>query len=209
MDRRVSESRGEVAAMLAAAEATDEKEDEEFGEHRRGDELPAELATKQGRLVALLAAKEAIEAEAKEKAAREAPKKAEQKGASNDEAQRAGELAATNATVNPRAQRNFTDPDARMMKTADGSFHYCCNAHAVVGEQAQVIVSTTLTQEATDVHQLTPMIEATTEQLGLAGITKSLRVVLSDAGYCSTDNLVATANGPCDVLIATGRQKTR
>lgn len=93
------------------------------------------------------------------------------------------------------------------METADGSFHYCHNAQAVVDEKAQVILSATITQQATDVHQLTPMIEATTEQLGLAGIAKSPRVLLADAGYCSTDNLVATTNGPCDVLIATGRQK--
>jgi hypothetical protein len=44
--------------------------------------------------------------------------------------------------VNPRAQRNFTEPDARIMKTADGSFRYCYNAQAVVDEQLQVILST-------------------------------------------------------------------
>ena len=93
---------------------------------------------------ALLAAKEAIEAEAKEKAAREATKMAEAKGASDKEARRAGEQAAQNATASPRAQRNFTDPDARVMKIADGYFHYCYNAQAVVDERAQVIIATTL-----------------------------------------------------------------
>lgn len=32
------------------------------------------------------------------------------------------------ATFRPKVQRNFADPDARIMKTADGSFHYCYNA---------------------------------------------------------------------------------
>ena len=53
MGKRVEELRQEVAAMLAEAEATDLEEDEEFGEDRRGDELPPELATKEGRLRAI------------------------------------------------------------------------------------------------------------------------------------------------------------
>ena len=52
--------------------------------------------------------------------------------------------------MNPRAQRNFTDPDARIMKTADGSFHYCFNAQAVVDEHAQVIIATTLARTCTN-----------------------------------------------------------
>ena len=206
MGKRVEELRGEVRALLEEAEATDAKEDEEFGE-RRGDELPPELATKQARLAAILAAKEALEAEARAKAARETEKKALAKGANSKEAKRAGEEATKTAKVNPRSQRSFTDPDARIMKTADGSFHYCFNAQTIVDEGAQVILSTTLTQDATDVHQLTAMIQATTEQLTRAGVTESPRVFLADAGYCSTENIDATANGPCDVLIATGRQQ--
>ncbi len=207
MGKRVEELRGEVKAMLAEAEASDLKEDEEFGEDRRGDELPPELATRQARLAAILTAKEALEAEAREKAAKEAVKKAQVKGASPETAKRASEDAATSAAVNPRAQRNFTDPDARIMKTADGSFHYCFNAQAVVDERAQVIIATSLVQDATDVHQLIPMIETATEQLGRAGVTTSPRVLLADAGYCSADNLDATAHGPSEVLLATGRQQ--
>ena len=109
--------------------------------------------------------------------------------------------------MNPRAQRNFTDPDARIMKTSDGSFHYCYSAQAVVDEEAQVILATALVQDATDVHQLVPMMEATTEQLARAAIATSPRLLLADAGYCSKDNLDATADGSTDVLIATGRQQ--
>ena len=64
------------------------REDEEFGD-RRGDELPPELASKEARLAAILAAKEALEAEAKEKAASEANQKALTKGASATDAERA------------------------------------------------------------------------------------------------------------------------
>jgi transposase len=206
MGRRVEELRAEVRALLRDAEASDLEEDEEFGD-RRGDELPPELATKEARLRTILAAKEALEAEAREKAAKGVAKKALAKGAGAPESERAATAAATQASVNPRAQRNFTDPDARIMKTADGSFHYCFNAQAVVDEHAQVIIATTLVQDATDVHQLTPMIEATTEQLARAGVTESPRVLLADAGYCSTNNIDATAGGATQVLIATGRQQ--
>jgi transposase len=207
MGKRAEELRGEVRALLAEAEATDLKEDEEFGEDRRGDELPPELATREARLRAILAAKEALESEASERAARDAHKKAVARGANPEAATRAGEEAAKTATVNPRAQRNFTDPDARIMKSADGSFHYCYNAQAVVDERAQVIVATTLVQDPSDVQQLVPMIRATTEQLERAGVTQAPHVFLADAGYCSTDNIDTTTQGPSEVLIATGRQQ--
>jgi hypothetical protein len=40
----------------------------------------------------------------------------------------------------PKAQGDFTDPEPRIMKTADGSFHQCLNAQAVVDQDHQVIV---------------------------------------------------------------------
>jgi len=58
--------------------------------------------------------------------------------------------------VNPKAQRNFTDPDARIMKTADGSFQYAYNAQAIVDADHQVIVATTLTNIGVDVEQVVP-----------------------------------------------------
>ena len=56
-------------------------------------------------------------------------------------------------------------------------------------------------------QQLIPMIVATTEQLRRAGVTSSPRVLLADAGYCSTTNIDATADGPTQVLVATGRRR--
>src|ERR1035437_10464247 len=48
MGPRLEELEAQVAAMLAEAEATDLAEDETFGAEHRGDELPPELATKEG-----------------------------------------------------------------------------------------------------------------------------------------------------------------
>lgn len=65
---RIEALEAEVASTLAEAEATDTAEDKAYGVDRRGDEVPAELARRESRLAKMRAAKEAIEAEAKEKA---------------------------------------------------------------------------------------------------------------------------------------------
>jgi IS5 family transposase len=104
----------------------------------------------------------------------------------------------------PTAQRNFTDPESRIMKTADGSFAQCFNAQAVVDQAHQVIVATELTNCAADSQTLVPM----TEQV-LANTGRAPKQFLADAGYCSQANLQAiaeiTEQTGTDFLIATGR----
>src|SRR5271157_3235377 len=206
MGPRIEELEAQVAAMLAEAEATDAAEDEEFGADKRGDELPPELATKEGRLAKLRAAKEAIEAEARDKAARKAQDKATEHGASAHEARAAGAHAAGAATPPGRAQRNFTDPESRMMKTTDG-FHYAFNAQAVVDEEAQVVLAHSVSNQAADAPHLIEMIEATEANLGAADIEESPDTVLADAGYFSENNVTDATDAGADVLIATGRIK--
>jgi transposase len=207
MGRAEAELRKEVEAILAEAEATDLAEDEAYGEDRWGDELPEELQSKEGRRKAIQAAKAAIEAEARERAETEAAEKAKRQGKSGDEIDRAAKAAGEAARPSPRAQRNFTDPDARIMKTADGSFHYAYNAQAVVDESHQVVLSTVLVQEPTDVNQLLAMIEKMGGQLAAAGVAAQPKVLLADAGYCSKANIEGTAQMATDVLLATGRLK--
>ena len=204
MGPRIEELEAQVAAMLAEAEAADAAEDAEFGEDKRGDELPAELATKEGRLAKLRAAKEAIEAEAREKAAAKAEHKATERGASEHEARAAGKKAAAGATPQSRAQRNFTDPESRMMKTTDG-FHYAFNAQAVVDEEAQVVVAHSVSNQAADAPHLIEMIEATEANLGAADIEENPDTVITDAGYFSENNVNDATDAGVDVLIATGR----
>ncbi len=64
---KIEQLEAEVADLLAQAEAADREEDAEFGEDRRGDEVPEELARRQSRLAKLRSAKEAIEQEARDK----------------------------------------------------------------------------------------------------------------------------------------------
>jgi transposase len=199
MGPKIEDLKAQVAAMLAEAEATDRAEDEEFGEDRRGDELPPELATKEGRLARMRAAKAAIEAEAGEKAAAKAAAKAADNG--GDEA---AEMAAATTTPNPKTQRNFTDPESRMMKTTDG-FHYAYNAQTVVDEGSQVALAAEVTQQAADVDQFFFMIGVTEGNLDAADIDDSPEVILADAGYCSEANLQQIADAEINALVATGR----
>jgi len=201
---RIEQIQGEVAALLAEAEATDLAEDEEYGEDKRGDEVPPELARRETRLVKLRAAKEAIEAEAADKAARKAADKAEADGADDDGIAQAAAEAADAATPKDKTQRSFTDPEARMMKTTDG-FHYAYNAQAMVDEYSQVVVATDVTQQAGDVQQLIPMITAARDSHTDAAIQGDPTVVLADAGYCSEDNLQQLTDAHVNAVIATGK----
>ena len=201
---RIEEIAAQVAAILAEAEAVDRAEDEEFGEDRRGDELPRELATRAGRLAKMRAAKEAIEAEAREKAAAKAATKEAERVGDQAAIEQAAEMAAASAVPSKKAQRSFTDPESRMMKTTDG-FHYAYNAQTVVDEASQVVLAAEVTNQAADVGELATMIAVTEHNLDAADIDDSPELLLADAGYCSQANLDWIADTESNVLVATGR----
>ena len=111
----------EVARLLSEAERIDAEEDVRYGS-ARGDELPAELATREGRLKKIREAKAALEAEAREKAEAEAQaarERNERREARKVErgAKFAGPPSVVPdphaATPRDRDQRNFTDPGKR------------------------------------------------------------------------------------------------
>jgi transposase len=203
---KIAELEAEVKSLLEEAERVDQAEDEAFGCDRRGDELSAELSRRKSRIEKLRAAKEAIENEAREKAAAAAKKKAEAASTSEEEVDAAVKEAAARAKPKPSAQRSFTDPEAQMMKTNHG-FDYAYNAQAVVDEKSQVILAAEVTGEASDINQLVPMIKKTGENLAAAGIEGTPGTYLADAGYCWEDNLEATEDLDAEVLAATGRQR--
>lgn len=174
----------EVSDLLAEAEATDKAEDARYGKDRRGDELPEELRRRETRLARIREAKQALEDEAGERARAAAQAKAAEKGEDDEATAERVDAAVEKATARPKAQRNFTDPESRIMKTSDGAFHQCFNAQAVVDEDHQVIVAADLNDCAADVANLIPMTEQTIANTGHAP-----RHLVADAGYCSEDNL--------------------
>lgn len=174
----------EVSDLLAEAEEVDKAEDAKFGNNRRGDELPEELRRRESRLAKIREAKQALEDEARERAEQQARAKARDRGEDEDTTAERVADAVQRARPKPRAQRNFTDPDSKIMKTSDGSFHQCYNGQAVVDEDHQVIVGADVTDCASDVGNLMPMTQQTTANTGAAP-----EQVLADAGYSSEDNL--------------------
>lgn len=151
----------EISDLMAEAKTVDANEDARFGPGKRGAELPRELANRQRLAAAMAAARESIEAEAADKAREAVEARARDRGDDDDDVTGAGDAAAAAAEPKPTAQRNFTDPDARIMKTVDGYFHYCYNGQAVVDAGHQVIIATGLGNTATDIRQLVPMVEHT------------------------------------------------
>lgn len=196
----------EVTDLLAEAEQTDRLEDARYGKNKRGDELPEELARRESRLATLRAAKKSLEEEAAAVAAEQARVKARAKGEDEDTVAQAAAEAAAKAVVRPKAQRNFTDPESRIMLTGDGSFQQCYNAQAVVDADHQVIIATDVNACAADVITLIPMVTQATSNTGRAPAQ-----VLADAGYCSAANLDAaadlTATTGTEFFIATGRRR--
>jgi hypothetical protein len=100
----------------------------------------------------------------------------------------AGRRAAQAARPKPKAQRNFTDPDSKIMKNSDGAFIQGYNGEAVVDERHQIIVGADVTDCASDCPSFTPMLDQAEANTGTAA-----REALVDAGYCSEDNLDAAA----------------
>ena len=195
----------QVSALLAEAQQADEAEDARYGKDKRGDELPAELTRRESRLVKLREAKAALEEQARSAAAEHAAELARSKGLDAEVVEQRAAQAAQVAVPKPKAQRNFTDPDSRIMKTADGSFQQCYNAQAVVDEAHQIIVAVEVNDSASDVGNLISMTAQTTANLGRAP-----EQVIADAGYCSAGNLEQaeqfTATHGTEFYIATGRQ---
>jgi len=111
------------------------------------------------------------------------------------------------AVVPGKAQRSFTDPDARIMKTSDGSFQYCYNAQVIADERSQVVLAYRVGQSGADCPALPGMLTELDTGLAAAGITARPKTLLADAGYFSAANVEAATATGIDPLIATGRLK--
>jgi transposase len=203
MGKREAELQAEVDGWLQAAETADAAEDKAFGADRRGDEMPDWVADKQARLAKIREAKAALEAEAKEKAAAEAAARAKNAAGekNNDKPRRSRQPEPPSAKPEPKAQRNFTDSESRILKTKDG-YIQGYNAQAAVDAQAQIIVAQTLSNNGSDQAQLAPLLDTIR-----ANLKRNPDEVSADAGYCSAANLRTVSRRRIKGYIATGRQK--
>jgi transposase len=202
MKRREAELSAEVDRWLAAAAAADAEEDKRLGD-KRGDEMPAWVADKEKRLEKIRAARAALEAEANAAAEAEMRRRAEaeEKRLAEGRKKNGRTPAPSSPQPDDKAQRNFTDPDSRILLTKDG-YIQGYNAQAAVDGAAQIIVAHALTPSMSDQDQLVPLIDAAKNHLG--GRPKEIS---ADAGYCSEPNLAALAARGIRAYLATGRAK--
>src|SRR5215210_4600126 len=193
--------------ILAEADAVDAEEDEQFGD-ARGDELPPELATAQGRRGWLREARRRLDDKRAEEARpvprdrpdqlREAKRRLEEEHRTECHANVAYEAYRARGRIKdgrrfgrppdpfeppptPAGKINLSDLDSRNVKTSRG-WVQGYNAHAVATED-QIVIAAEVTIASPDFGHLEPMIRATEHELRRAGIAQQPDVVLADAGY--------------------------
>jgi len=201
MEKQAGELQAEVDALLARAEARDAEEDGLYGKGRRGDEWPEELRFKQSRLARIQEAKRALEQEARAEAQAQQAEYEAKKKAWDERKKRRGGRPPKPPSPEPEAkrQRNFTDPDSRIMPVGRGkTFLQGYNCQAAVDEKAQVIVATDVTQQANDKRQLEPMVEKMRANTG--GQLPSR--LSADSGYFSEANVKMAEGHGIDPYIA-------
>ena len=193
--------------IVEEAKAVDAAEDQLYGE-ARGDELPPELATEQGRRGWLREAKQRLEAEraanpqpvprSRPKRLKEAKRRLEEELWTEARANEAYEAYRARGRMKdgrrfgkpptpytppatPDGRINVTDPDSRVVKGPRG-FIQGYNAQAVTNEHQVVLAAEVLTT-APDFGQLEPMLDAAQRELAAAGVSERPGVLLADAGY--------------------------
>jgi transposase len=201
MQQEEGKLREKVKELLTQAEAADAEEDARHGKGKRGDELPEELRRAHTRLKRIREAKQALEADAKTAAE-------EEKGEDDDGPPPPAQDLPSHTVPHtaegvpaPKAQRNFTDPDSRIMK-AGSTYVQAYNAQAAVDADHQIIVAQALTNQPPDAEHMAPLVERIAQNL--EGLPEKLS---ADAGYFSAQNSRWVESLDVEPYIATGRQK--
>ncbi|WP_309606852.1 IS1182 family transposase [Phenylobacterium sp.] len=188
----------EVEAWLKAAEAADRAEDAEHGAGLRGDETPAWMADKRERLARIRAAKAELEAEA---AGDPADLDPEGPGPSTGMQAKGKPKRAEDGGPPDKAQRNFTDPDCRILPTKDG-FIAGYNAQIAVDHAHQIIVAQRLATNPADYAALLPLVDQ-----ARANLARKLREVSGDSGFATEANIAAMAARKIRAYLPPGRRK--
>jgi transposase len=216
MDKETERLKAEIEQLLKEAEQLDAEQDAALGS-RRGDELPAELKRREDRLAKIREAKARLEAEARAEA------EAEQCRRDEEQAQREAEgrkrrgkgPAPIDPTPKEKAQTNFTDSEAKIMKQSNKGFDYSYNAQAVVDGANQIIVAAEVTRATNDKQQAVPMAQATLNNLNTAGIKRPMAPDgtptpipnTADTGYFSAKAVEGLEKLGMDPYVAVERPK--
>src|SRR3954454_8674097 len=220
--------------IVEEALAVDAAEDELYGE-ARGDELPPEFATEQGRRGWLREAKQRLEAEraanpqpvprSRPKRLTEAKRRLEEELWTEVRANEAYEHYRAHGRMKngrrfgrppdpyqppatPPGRVNVTDPDSKIVKGLRG-FIQGYNAQAVTNEH-QIILAAEIQTVDADFGHLEPMLDAAQRELQAAGVDEPPGVLLADAGYWHGEQMQNIVNRGIQVLIPpdTSRRRT-
>src|SRR3954447_15802795 len=219
--------------ILEEAKAVDAAEDEFYGQ-ARGDELPEEFATAQGRRGWLREAKQRLEVEraanpqpvprSRSKRVKEAKRRLEEELWTETRANSAYEAYRARGRMKdgrrfgrppdpyqppdtPAGRINVTDPDSRVVKGLRG-FIQGYNAQAVTNEH-QIVIAAEVMTAAPDFGHLEPMLDAAQHELRAAGITDTPAVLLADAGYWHQQQMERIVDQGIAVLIPPDASKRR
>ena len=195
----------EIVKLLESAERADEDEDRELGEDVRGDELPEELAFRAGRLAKIRQAMDELEAEAKAESAKSRVDSESNESADKPVSKKSGRPKKNPVGVpDDKAQKNFTDPESKIMRSADKSYIQGYNAQAAVDSEYQVIVATMVTNQAADSPHTEAIVEKIEQIFGTLPDEMSL-----DAGYYSEANVEYLESKKIDAYVPPSRLKHR
>jgi transposase len=99
----------------------------------------------------------------------------------------------------PKAQRNFTDPQSRILKSGN-DYIQGYNAQIAVDQEFQIIVAQGLSNQSPDAEYYIPMLDRIVENCG-----RVPQRALGDAGYFSESNVQRSACRGVDAYLAPGR----
>ena len=186
----------EVQAWLDQAAAADAAEDAALGADQRGDEMPNWMADKQRRLARIRAARAQLEAEA---AAGPDGLDPDGPGPSSGMQERGNRKRTASDRPPDNAQRNFTDPDSRIMPSA-GTFIAGYNGQIAVDAEHQVIVAQRVSSNPADFTALVPLVD----QLR-ANLKRKPHEVSADSGFATEANLLAMTEYRITAYLSPGR----
>lgn len=188
--------KAELEQYLDEVDAADEAEEGE----PKINEVPEELRHAAKRLSAIRKAREELENEAREKAQAEQEKR---KVAAAKEGREYNPRAdASEAKPGTKAQRNFTDPESRIMRNSDKAFVQAYNGQAVVDSDSHVIIAASLTNQAADAPHLESMVRQAESNCGSKPDEFS-----ADGGYFSDANLAFLSQRGIEAFMPAGRVK--
>ena len=106
------------------------------------------------------------------------------------------------AKPDPKAQRNFTDPESRIMPKNKRTFLQAFNAQLAVEAGSQLIVAEQVIQATNDANQLSPMVEQVVDNTGIVP-----RQVSADSGYFDEEDIAKVEAAGIEAFVAADRQR--